>query len=262
MTSDTWNRASDMLSAKSGHWGWVMIGLSAPAGAAPKIEARAERTTRIEPRTRVVALSAALAAYFVAPTIAFGSSAPASASNNTGSAITAVAALAAAFLTGSVALLVNRQSRQGSARAAADAQLNEVRRRAAEDVRSLAGLGADLNKAVALVRDGPDQARREQVSAACSRIATELEFIWDEELRNALRIFSERAAETAVALRAEDLNAQSRYAVEAWSVARERAGILWRSLMLAAIDAQSLEPSPRTASVASTPAKSSTGHAA
>jgi hypothetical protein len=160
------------------------------------------------------------------------------------SAITAGAAVGVGVIAGGSALLGGRAAKDAASRAADDAQLRAVRQQAADDIRTVGESGAELEKAVTefLESAGVSQEARSKILAKSAELDTRVEFIWDNQFREKMRLFSRLAREAAVTEQAGELRAHAVHASEAWKDAKGRAGIVWRELMRAVVKASEVLP--------------------
>jgi hypothetical protein len=160
------------------------------------------------------------------------------------SAITAGAAVGVGVIAGGSALLGGRAAKDAASRAADDAQLH-VRQQAADDIRTVGESGAELEKAVTefLESAGVSQEARSKILAkSADELDTRVEFIWDNQFREKMRLFSRLAREAAVTEQAGELRAHAVHPSEAWKDAKGRAGIVWRELMRAVVKASEVLP--------------------
>ena len=119
-----------------------------------------------------------------------------------------------------------------------------MRQQAADDIRTVGETGAELEKAVTelLESAGQSDEARSKILAKSAELDTRIEFIWDDEFRENMRLFSRRAREAAGADQVGELRAHSVGANEAWQEAKKSAGIVWRNLMRAVVKASEVLP--------------------
>lgn len=159
-------------------------------------------------------------------------------------AITAAVALGAAVIAAGFTWLSGWQGRNAVTRGADDAELRRVRQQAADDLQTINDLGASLREAVSRVVEtgGAGKGDRQDVKVASAALEARLGFIWDDEFRRLTDEFARRARASADASDPEQLRTSGDMALKAWEAARERSGLVWRTLMSAVIQARDVLP--------------------